>query len=37
MDRRTQVIEFTNFNGIDFVEIADPTQTVLRVYFFNGV
>ena len=37
MDRRTQVIESTNFNGIDFVEIADPTQTVLRVHFLNGV
>ena len=37
MDRRTQLIESTEFNGIDFVEIADPTQTVLRVHFLNGV
>ena len=37
MDRRTQLIESTEFNGIDFVEIADPTQTMLRVHFLNGV
>jgi hypothetical protein len=36
-DRRTQVIESTSYNGIDFVEIADPTQTVLRVHFLNGL
>jgi hypothetical protein len=37
MDRRTQVIESASFNGIDFVEIANPTQMVLRVHFLNGV
>jgi hypothetical protein len=37
MDRRSRVIASTAFNGIDFVEIADPTQTVLRVHFLNGV
>lgn len=36
-DRRIQVIESTSYNGIDFVEIADPTQTVLRVHFLNGL
>ncbi len=37
MDRRTQLIGSASFNGIDFVEIADPAQTVLRVHFLNGV
>jgi hypothetical protein len=36
-DRRAAVIESSEFNGIDFVEIADGTQTVLRVHFLNAV
>lgn len=36
-DRRTEVIGSLHYNGIDFVEIADPSQTVLRVHFLNAV
>ncbi|HLN10714.1 MAG TPA: hypothetical protein VK281_17380, partial [Xanthobacteraceae bacterium] len=36
-DRRTEVIGSLRYNGIDFVEIADPSQTVLRVHFLNAV
>ncbi len=37
-DRRAALIASTAYNGIDFVEIADPlVQTVLRVHFLNGV
>ena len=36
-DRRAAVIKSSEFNGIDFVEIADDTQTVLRVHFLNAV
>ena len=34
-DRRSAVILSKSFNGIDFVEIADDTQTTLRVHFLN--
>jgi hypothetical protein len=37
MDRRTRVIQSPDYNGIDFVEIADPSQLVLRVHFLNAV
>ena len=37
MDRRTKIIQSPSFNGIDFVEVADPSQTVLRVHFLNDV
>lgn len=36
-DRRAKVLASTSVNGIDFVEIADPAQTVLRVHFLNAV
>lgn len=36
-DRRAAVLASTSFNGIDFVEIADTTQTRLVVHFLNGV
>lgn len=36
-DRRTAIIQSPEFNGIDFVEIADPSQTVLRVHFLNAL
>jgi hypothetical protein len=36
-DRRAAVVASTVFNGIDFVEIADTTQTLLRVHFLNSV
>jgi hypothetical protein len=31
------VLASTSFNGIDFVEIADPSQTTLKVHFLNTV
>src|SRR5271170_6686 len=36
-DRRAQILKSTVLNGIDFVEIASPQQTTLRVHFLNGV
>jgi len=36
-DRRAAVLTSTSFNGIDFVEIANPQQTVLNVHFLNDV
>src|SRR5262249_39068578 len=36
-NRRTRVVESTSVNGIDFVEIVDDLQTVLRVHFLNAV
>jgi hypothetical protein len=36
-DRRTRVIQSPDYNGIDFVEIADPSQLLLRVHFLNVV
>jgi uncharacterized phage protein gp47/JayE len=36
-DRRLEVILAPDWNGIDFVEIANPAQTVLRVHFLNLV
>jgi hypothetical protein len=36
-DRRAAVLQSLAFNGIDFVEIADPTQTTLVVHFLNAV
>lgn len=36
-DRRAQLLNSTRFNGIDFVEIVDKTQTWLRVHFLNAV
>jgi hypothetical protein len=36
-DRRAAVIASTVFNGIDFIEIADATQMVLKVHFLNAV
>jgi hypothetical protein len=37
-DRRAAILQSGRYNGIDFVEIADPdTQTVLNVHFLNDV
>lgn len=36
-DRLTDLVASTTLNGIDFVEIADPAQTLLRVHFLNTV
>ncbi len=36
-DRRAAILASTSFNGIDFVEIANSTQTRLIVHFLNGV
>jgi len=38
-DRLSKLLDPSNttLNGIDFVEIADPSQTTLRVHFLNGV
>jgi hypothetical protein len=36
-DRRAQVLASSTTNGIDFVEIANTTQTELRVHFLNAV
>ena len=36
-DRRHDVIQARDWNGIDFVEVANPAQTVLRVHFLNLV
>lgn len=36
-DRRSLVVGSSMFNGIDFVEVADDTQKVLRVHFLNDV
>ena len=37
LDRRGKVVSSHAFNGIDFVEIADSTQTALNVHFLNEV
>jgi len=36
-DRRKALLNSHDLNGIDFVEIANDTQTRLRVHFFNAV
>lgn len=36
-DRRAAVLASRTVNGIDFVEIANPQQTVLNVHFLNDV
>jgi hypothetical protein len=36
-DRRTAVLQSSTYNGIDFVEIANPEQTTLNVHFLNSV
>src|SRR6516164_8234460 len=36
-DRRAAVLVSRSFNGIDFVEIGNPQQTVLNVHFLNSV
>ncbi len=36
-DRRSQLLNSTTFNGIDFVEIASADQKTLRVHFLNPV
>jgi hypothetical protein len=36
-DRRKVLLNSRDLNGIDFVEIANDTQTRLRVHFFNAV
>ncbi|HYT94549.1 MAG TPA: baseplate J/gp47 family protein [Gemmataceae bacterium] len=34
-DRRLELLKQTTLNGIDFVEVANEAQTLLRVYFLN--
>lgn len=36
-DRKSQLLQSTAWNGIDFVEVANDAQTELRVHFLNGV
>jgi hypothetical protein len=36
-DRRTRLISSATLNGIDFVEIANSSQTQLNVHFLNAV
>ena len=36
-DRRTLLLHSPSFNGIDFVEVADAAQTILRVHLLNNV
>ncbi|SEO03772.1 putative baseplate assembly protein [Nitrosospira multiformis] len=36
-DRKARLLESLLFNGIDFVEIANDSQTWLRVHFLNSV
>ena len=36
-DRIAALIESTEYNGIDFVEVANQAQTELRVHFLNSV
>ena len=36
-DRRAKVLASPVVNGIDFVEVANTAQTVLRVHFLNAV
>jgi hypothetical protein len=36
-DRKSQLLQSSAWNGIDFVEIANDAQTELRVHFLNGV
>lgn len=36
-DRNAALIESTDYNGIDFVEVANQAQTQLRVHFLNSV
>src|SRR6266853_2799914 len=36
-DRRAALLASTSFNGIDFVEVANDEQTLLRVHFLNAV
>jgi hypothetical protein len=36
-DRRAQVLASSVVNGIDFVEVANTQQTLLRVHFLNAV
>jgi hypothetical protein len=36
-DRRKALLTSQTLNGIDFVEIANPEQTELKVHFLNGV
>ena len=36
-DRRAKVLASTVVNGIDFVEVANAAQTLLRVHFLNAV
>jgi len=37
MDRQAKLLSSPDYNGIDFVEIANRVQTRLRVHFFNAV
>jgi hypothetical protein len=37
LDRRAAVLASTHVNGIDFVEVANTAQTLLRVHFLNAV
>ncbi len=36
-DRRSRLEQTSGFNGIDFVEVVNATQKVLRVHFVNGL
>jgi hypothetical protein len=36
-DRKSQLLQSSAWNGIDFVEVANDAQTALRVHFLNGV
>jgi len=36
-DRRAKILNSASFNGIDFIEVANAAQTLLRVHFINDV
>jgi len=36
-DRRAAILASADFNGVDFVEVANAAQTELRVHFLNAV
>jgi hypothetical protein len=36
-DRRANILNSASINGIDFIEVANAAQTLLRVHFINAV
>ncbi|MGO9935482.1 MAG: hypothetical protein ACLPV8_27235 [Steroidobacteraceae bacterium] len=36
-DRKSQLLQSSTWNGIDFIEVANDAQTALRIHFLNAV